>query len=298
MFVIWAMTLSLSGWINDFWIWFFWCYALLKVWLGLMFVRWLKSIPHNLREVDRLNIIANIGAASIIFLSLFVDPIRRPSLFILSLVIDIVLPLFHHKTAKKLPTVATEKFNERFWLFIIIVLGEAIVSVVSGISIESISSQVLWMGAGALTLNFLHRWLYFDFVSRSEVRSDTIYAYAYLHLPLVISYTLIGSLILTITNHLNHIPIEISRMFTITAIIIMIVIFILEHYIVGKHFSSLEKSRKTMMHMIIPIISMIGLLFVHMSPVQHILILSGLVFIPIFWRAIIWLRDPRDPKLS
>ncbi|NCQ82172.1 hypothetical protein GW750_05215 [bacterium] len=54
-----------------------------------------------------------------------------------------------------------------------------------------------------MVLNFGHRWLYFDFVSRSKLKEELVYLWAYLHLPLVIAYTIIGALMVTILQNLD-----------------------------------------------------------------------------------------------
>ncbi len=296
MFLIGWMSLSIADWLQVMWMRFFWFYWIAKFLLGCMYMRALKDAEHKFKTVDKLNAVSNFIAAWWALLGFFVPTVLRPIVFVWSMIVDLVLPLFHWKHAASLPSVATEKFSERFGLFVIIVLGEAIVAVVSGINLQTISSDMLRVAGWGLVLNFGHRWLYFDFVSRSKLKEELVYLWAYLHLPLVIAYTIIGALMVTILQNLDtwvQLPITIL---TITAMSIMILIAILEKVVWESHFI-IKSSTSVTTQLLLPVLGMWALLIDWwLSPSAHIWILSWLIFIPIFWKIIDFVTSPIEEK--
>jgi low temperature requirement protein LtrA len=289
MFLVAGMALTIEWWLADMWMYFFAFYGWAKFLLGSMFLRWRKDLPHELRYIDTLNIIANYIAAIWSLLLFFVPWTWVPFIFVWSLFLDVFIPFFHRRASKRLPSVGTEKFNERFGLFVIIVLWEAIIAVISGIDVQSISPELISVAAGALVLNFGHRWLYFDFINRSEMREDTIYVRAYLHLPLVITYTMIWAVLLTLINHLHDVPEYLMMLLTILAMTVVSLI-ILFTYVVGNNKNWYEQSSRTRIELLVSVIAMWVLLLLQpeISVVHHIWILSWLVFLPIVLR--IWAR--------
>ena len=132
-------------------------------------------------------------AAAVWGISAFVPPPVRFVLWGLGLLVDFGTPLSAVRLQMRTPIDASH-IPERFGLFVIIVLGEAVVSVVQG------SAEVAWRlaSAGTAALGFAIAlslwWIYFDNLNETAVRrlrvAGQIWLYA--HLPLVLSVVAAG----------------------------------------------------------------------------------------------------------
>ena len=93
---------------------------------------------------------------------------------------------------------------ERFGLFTIIVLGEVIVGVVSGVAEHP---HLSWLAGGSAFLGMLIAiglwWVYFDFVSGRQPipRTSKRLAWIYLHLPVTMGIAAVGASILNVVEH-------------------------------------------------------------------------------------------------
>ena len=124
--------------------------------------------------------------------SVFVQPPFRLLFWTIGLTIDFATPLTgRHHQARFLPH--TEHLPERFGLFTLIVLGEAVVAVVKGVS------EVDWNWMNGMcavfrfTIAFSLWWIYFDNVDGSTLRTikttggtGIFQVWLYVHLPLMI----------------------------------------------------------------------------------------------------------------
>jgi low temperature requirement protein LtrA len=107
----------------------------------------------------------------------------------LGIVFDLVAPWTTIKQQSRLPKLSSSHLPERFGLFVIIVLGEAIIGVVNGVAeSKSLELPVLLEGALGMLLVFAMWWVYFDFVGRRFPKPEIRFTlpWSYLHLPLVI----------------------------------------------------------------------------------------------------------------
>jgi len=155
----------------------------------------------NIPSVRKLTTPTAIGfsfGAGLWLLSAFVPMPVRFSLWAIGLVTDFLTPLTTRTQLKKFPPHA-EHLPERFGLFTIIVLGEAIIAVVNGVSemdwsLASSSSAI----AGFITA-FSLWWIYFDNVSGSVFEQQPgggglkrSLLWLYIHLPLTIGLAATG----------------------------------------------------------------------------------------------------------
>lgn len=137
-------------------------------------------------------------AASCWLISVFVPLPWRFLLWTIGLLIDFATPLTAQQHQRQLLPHA-EHLPERFGLFTIIVLGEAIIAVVNGVS------EVAWKPSSALTailgfgIAFSLWWLYFENVSGSALRAvrtsgqmRVYQIWLYVHLPLVVGLAATG----------------------------------------------------------------------------------------------------------
>ncbi|BAZ70797.1 MAG: low temperature requirement protein A [Pelatocladus maniniholoensis HA4357-MV3] len=137
-------------------------------------------------------------AAVLWLLSVFVPMPLRFGFWALGLILDFATPL----TAKQLQLGLThhiEHLPERFGLFTIIVLGEAIIGVVDGLSNQNWDAKSALAAIFGFSIAFSLWWVYFENIGNSALRSANatgqigVYQiWLYGHLPLVIGLTATG----------------------------------------------------------------------------------------------------------
>lgn len=117
------------------------------------------------------------------------------------LLIDMITPLVTLKTQAKLPKISTSHIPERFGLLVILTIGETVVASVNGLSATDLFT---WGTATScilgLCISFFIWWLYIDHVMYRVFKRNVwhILGWSYLHLPLTISITAVGSGILAL----------------------------------------------------------------------------------------------------
>jgi low temperature requirement protein LtrA len=89
----------------------------------------------------------------------------------------------------------TESLNERFSLLIIIVLGETVTGVVSGLTAEPANGRRLAVGVVCVLVGFGAWWTYFDFVGHQSPRDDrrAVFVWLISHLPVSAGIAVMGS---------------------------------------------------------------------------------------------------------
>jgi low temperature requirement protein LtrA len=116
----------------------------------------------------------------------------------IGLLVDFSTPLVAGRFVTKLPP-STTHIPERVGLFTIIVLGEAIIAVVGGLSALKWGFPTIFTAFLGLSLAFSLWWLYFDTADGSPIQSMKSGARAialtwlYIHLPLAMSLTATGA---------------------------------------------------------------------------------------------------------
>ena len=90
---------------------------------------------------------------------------------------------------------ATDSMAERFGLFTIIVLGEVVVGVATGLSVVDRDALSVGTGVLALMIGFGFWWTYFDFVGRRVPRREGLVpaVWVYLHLPATMAIAAAGA---------------------------------------------------------------------------------------------------------
>jgi low temperature requirement protein LtrA len=167
--------------------------------------------------------------------STFVPAPWRFYLWAFAIVISLLLPLYTFSLGKRDPiaqaeidiiTAGSPSLVERFGLFNIIVLGEVVVGVVSGVSEHHHLTWEIGTAAALGTLIAITLWwLYFDSVSHRLPRQSTmmVSAWFYLHLPLTMGIAAVGAAVLNVVEHAGeHLPSEV-RWLLVGAIVITLV---------------------------------------------------------------------------
>lgn len=131
-------------------------------------------------------------------ISAFVPLSFRFVLWAIGLAIDFATPLTAKSLIQQLPP-HPEHLPERFGLFTIIVLGEAIIAVVNGVSEMHWGLASTACAIAGFTIAFSLWWLYFENVSgsaletaRTSGRVQILQLWLYIHLPLVIGLAATG----------------------------------------------------------------------------------------------------------
>lgn len=137
-------------------------------------------------------------AAAIWLLSVFVPAPQRFVIWVLGLIVDFATPLTARKLQAGLPP-HLEHLPERFGLFTIIVLGEAIIAVVDGVSEQKWDVSSAFCAVLGFAIAFCLWWIYFENIDGSALRSagssgrlEVFQVWLYGHLPLVIGLAAAG----------------------------------------------------------------------------------------------------------
>ncbi|MGD0067369.1 MAG: low temperature requirement protein A [Streptosporangiaceae bacterium] len=99
--------------------------------------------------------------------------------------------------------VITEALTERFGAFIIIVLGETLTGVVSGLSSRPVSGLTLAVGLAAVVVGFGAWWTYFDFAGQRQPGTGRVASVQWIlgHLPLTAAVAAMGAAMLSLVDH-------------------------------------------------------------------------------------------------
>ena len=137
-------------------------------------------------------------AATLWVISAFVPIPLRFAFWALGIIVDFATPLSARKLLRELPPHASH-LPERFGLFTMIVLGEAIIAVVNGVSEQKWDVATVISAVFGLSIAFSLWWVYFDNLggtpirrAQSEGTNATINIWLYTHLPLVIGIAATG----------------------------------------------------------------------------------------------------------
>lgn len=167
------------------------CYIALRVLLTTM---WLRGGRHNpaFRPVSNRYAIGFSISIMLWIISIFVPTPLKFVLWGIGLLVDLLTPTTTLHLQRNLPRLSQSRMPERFGLFFIIVLGEAIVSVVRGAAErkELTLTAALASGLGlAIALGFW--WVYFDQIQTRRPKRPGWWSlsWGYLHLPLLMSLT-------------------------------------------------------------------------------------------------------------
>lgn len=159
----------------------------------LIVILWARGGWHNpiFRPVSNRYVAGFLVSIALWSLSVLVNPPLRFVLWAVGLMFDLVTPMTTLHLQSRLPRSRHSKIPERFGLFIIIVLGEAMVGVISGLAGRDLVTPASALtGVLGLALVFGLWWIYFDFVGRRNGSRPGRWwsiSWNYLHLPLAMS---------------------------------------------------------------------------------------------------------------
>ena len=244
--------------------------------------------------------------SGLFILSVFIPAPWRFVLWALALLTDLTLLSLlwtHGNTAMQEEINRVELISssavERFGLFTIIVLGEVIVGVVSGVAEHP---HLSWLAGGTGFLGMLVAiglwWIYFDFVSgRPPIpRTSARLWWIYLHLPITMGIAAVGASILNVVEHAGEsLPGEV-RWLLVGAITVALISISL----ILKNLNLPESQ-----HIIyriggrVTFIAGLFILLAGMTPISIIPLLIVLVLLmlaPVFYGILVWIKvfDARE----
>ena len=198
-----AMAVNISGAFNNNLSGFALSYAFMRLILVIEYIRVFRTIKSS--ELESANplvkrYIIGFSIAAIIWLISAFVPITeiRFVLWVIGLIIDFATPISTSKlTSKVAPHIS--HLPERMGLFTLIVLGESIVGIVTGMTEQVLDVYSVIEAYLGLCISFSLWWLYFDSTGRLPIqilrekgRISLYLIWLYTHFPLVVAITAVG----------------------------------------------------------------------------------------------------------
>lgn len=169
------------------------CYVLVRFTLLALYSRAAYFVP--LARSLSLQFIVGLGIASVLLLiSLFFPPPFRYIIWAIALVLELVTPFLNIKATRLIPFDRSH-IPERFGLFTIIVLGEAVIATANGASKVSWTFQTIAAAAIGFAVAACIWWLNFDFAEDGAIQSNSLvprFVYLYGHFFVVASIVALG----------------------------------------------------------------------------------------------------------
>ena len=184
-------------------------YAAARWLLVVMYWRAHRHVPDT-RGLVR-GYLMGFGIAAILWTAaIFVPDAARFALWAIALAIDLATPWIMRREQAKVP-LDVSHLPERFGLFTILVLGESISAVVTGLAHGSWTAAPIVASAGAIGVATAFWWMYFDNTRGRVVRRDPTVrrtwrptAWLYTHLPLAASLAALAVALERAINEAGH----------------------------------------------------------------------------------------------
>ena len=244
--------------------------------------------------------------SGLFILSIFISPPWRFILWVLALLIDLAMLslLWNHRNREiqeQINRVAliSSSAIERFGLFTIIVLGEVIVGVVSGVAEHA---HLSWLAGGTAFLGMLIAiglwWIYFDFASGRPPISGTSerLRWIYLHLPVTMGITAVGASILNVVEHAGEsLPNDVRWLLVGSISVVLISIaLILKSLNLPENQRDLYRTGAGVMFIAGIVVLLSG--FAPLDTIPLLMVLIALLMAPVFYGILVWIKvlDARE----
>ncbi|MBD2435885.1 low temperature requirement protein A [Nostoc sp. FACHB-110] len=174
------------------------CYVVIRLLLVIEFLRAGKHITTARPLTNRIAFSSGLGAL-IWLMSVFVPLPLRFGFWILALTLEFAIVTTAGKSVHVELAPHASHLPERFGLFTLIVLGEAVLAVVNGVAQQEWHFSSVYTAVFGLSIAFSLWWLYFDNLGGSAIQAaracrhiGAYQTWVYMHLPLVIGITATG----------------------------------------------------------------------------------------------------------
>ncbi len=169
--------------------------AVFRLLVAISYLRVRLALPEARALANRMMYLM-VVSAGIWLLSTTVEGNVRRAFWAVAIVLELAVP-FLPSSRKRMATVPLQldHLPERFGLFTIIVLGETVLAVVTGVAEAHLVASAAVFGAIGLTMSFSLWWIYFEGVTSGSLGpSGRIRRIGWVlaHAPLVISITALG----------------------------------------------------------------------------------------------------------
>jgi low temperature requirement protein LtrA len=175
-------------------------YLALRILLVLLYLRAYRHVPEA-RPNIRVYLAATGGGAALWAISLAVAGPARYVLWTLGVLVDVAGPIVATRVTRDVP-LHIEHLPERFGLFVILVLGESIAAVATGLHETHWAVDSLLVAALGFTVAAALWWSYFDLggaaakerlVTLGSERASSVYDYyIFAHLPITVGLAAAG----------------------------------------------------------------------------------------------------------
>ena len=169
------------------------CYVLVLLILITLYVRAAYYVP--LARSLALQFIVGLGTAvGLLLVSLLFQPPFRYALWAIALVLELTTPFLNIKATRVTPFDRSH-IPERFGLFTIIVLGEAVIATANGAAKVSWHFKTIAAASIGFAMAACIWWLNFDFAEDGAIKSNSLvprFVYLYGHFFLVASIVTLG----------------------------------------------------------------------------------------------------------
>lgn len=169
------------------------CYVAVRLVLIALYARSAYHVPiarsMSLRFITGFSI-----AVAVWLISLLLPPPYHYAFWAIAVLVELATPFLNVKNLQILP-IDFEHIPERFGLFTIIVLGEAVVATATGVSGTDWNFSALTAAFLGFAMAAAIWWINFDFVEDSAIRADSLlprFIYLYGHFFIVASIVAIG----------------------------------------------------------------------------------------------------------
>lgn len=169
------------------------CYVFVHLVLVVLYARAAYYVPLA-RAFCNQFIVGLIVTSTLQLVSLLFDPPIRYAFWALTIAMELAIPFSNLRATRQIP-VDRSHLPERFGLFTIIVLGEAVISTASGAGSVGWNVGTVTIASLGFAMAACIWWINFDFVEDNAIRSNSLakrFAYLYGHFFIVASIVATG----------------------------------------------------------------------------------------------------------
>lgn len=183
------------------------CYVSVLALLVTLYIRSAYYVP--LARAFSLQFIAGFGIAAVLLLiSLLFEPPVRYIIWAAAAALELATPFLRFRKTRVIPFDKSH-IPERFGLFTIIVLGEAVIATANGAAKVSWTFETVAAAAIGFSMAACIWWLNFDFAEDGAIKSDSLFprvVYLYGNFFLVASLVALGIGVEHAINEANNYP--------------------------------------------------------------------------------------------
>jgi len=266
------------------------------------------------RPLARPYVVTYLLSMLLFVISIFIAEPLRYYLWGVGLLLSLMAPLFM-RLRRVTPEIqaqidlsmdVSDSLVERFGLFTIIVLGEVIIGIVSGVNQHHVLTwQVGIIAVLSMLIAIGLWWIYFDLIShhRPLRNMNIVFIWLYLHLFLTISITTVGASVLNVVKHAGEsLPGEVRwLLLTATAMTLVTTALLTRTTQILPEHQRIHDIGRRGLFISVFLIVMLG--FIPLNTIPLLGVLSLLLLVPIFFGVRVWVEmvgtdDVTDAELE